>query len=352
MYYLKGTLHLRRSIRIGSYRYVPQALLAICKTLATIQMSNKIYSILLFIINAFSSSNAQIELGEIGIKLYKEHSNSLLIIENNDTIKNKFPERKSSWFINPIPLNNSDSLIIYENFNDVDTSAYIFGQLILMDQKCNVFDTIYKLKSLEYIQSYFPTDNDSLVLIHVCQSDSFRSGYNLAKSKLNIYDFERKSINNIILPDSIAIEYFNQSPWSPENNQFIVSINKYPYLLDNNEIFIYDLNNSSLKRIEKGDKPVWYKKKSREIVYIKNNKLLIHNIETNKNTVIYKSENNRIIDWCRFSNNGKFLVIRGHIEKKMNGYIDASQQYTRIIRLSDMKIFRLNHAFREGDYWN
>ncbi len=316
-------------------------------------MSKYIKYAFFIIISLILSCSSNLTFIDTGNIIYIGRIDSLQIISGKESELIKFPDRDSSWLWCPVPLNQKDSFIIYESYGLQDTINHILGQLILLDDQCNVLDTIYRPKPYESIQTYFPSFNDSLVLIHVCMTDTNDfSTLQLSKSRIYLFNFSSKTCERLVLADSITTIEINQSPWSPGCNSFVFTSMGNTYNQENRRVLIHNIPKSSTTFIDKGSQAIWHSIKDDYLLFIRGCSLIQYEILSKNEKVIYETSENHKIDWFRFSSNKEYIIVQNHIEKQINDIsMDCRATYTAAIHLDDNKIKKVNYHFWDGNYW-
>ena len=256
--------------------------------------------------------------GKIGITLY----DSFYIISNN-SVNYKF-EAKSDKFIHDgfRWLQNKDALIGI-NYSLEDNGNIISADIVSFNLKGKMTNTIYKAGTGEIASNAYLSQNDKYLLFTTVKKGNINldplEGLHRKKA-LNIIEFNSKKVvcNIKNFGDSLDLE-LEENPWLLNQNDFVYSLTKGQFLLDNNSkdmpndvktgIYIFNLHTKKKKLIIPNGHFAVCSPIENRIAFIKEQGVWIKDLKNNKLKRIFEVTSNDKIINIHWTPDGKFIYV-------------------------------------------
>jgi hypothetical protein len=220
----------------------------------------------------------------------------------------KLPTNNDIDFNNPIWLRAQDLVLIKMTERSEDCNNY---SVVTFDLNGHLLDTVYKAAPCTFIE-FMPSPNDKLLLLRVHEYADRYTKPKKGRIKYLIYDITKQLIQDSLTFDNsnLELDKIRETVWSPDSQNVLVLSR-----VDNKGqfAFIYDIKGGK-KLLDSGTNFVWSPTDNNLVSYIKDNKIVFKNLNTNETTNFYSGQEGKRINDFRWNPTGEFLVINfnGH----------------------------------------
>jgi hypothetical protein len=239
-----------------------------------------------------------------GKSIHHEWSGDKLRFNINGQRKEiSLPTKNEIDFNNPIWQRGQDIILMQMTERLGECNNY---SIVTFDMDGHVMDTIYQAEPCTYIE-FMPSPNDKLLLIRTYKSDDRLTNSKERGIKYLVYNISKQAIQDSLTFDqtNLELDKFHESIWSPDSKNVLVFATG-----DNNEHlgFIYNFKDGK-KSLDKGTNFIWSPTNNNLVSYLKDNKIIFKNLDSNEMTVFYQGHENKVINDFRWNPTGEYLVI-------------------------------------------
>jgi hypothetical protein len=320
------------------------------------------YILTFILIIILQSCNAKTDFKIDGLRIMKIHLNinKFIVFSGNQTDTIDLTVFKGHEFIDPVINNAKSDFYLHEYWKNNDLKSY-YHQIIKLDFKGNIIDTIYRALDNEDITSYMLSTNDNLLVI---RSNDYHEWLKSSRSDITMftppfdstkYQIDYKIINvatkeivkQFNLESTFSIPDFNENSWAPNSDKILVTskdINSYPDR-KTDKIYIYDLSANFFTLVDTGYNAIWCPIDENRIAYQKEKNLFLYNIEKNSRILIKTLGEKENIREIRWTPDGKYIYYnycRQRLCNKLFGDIVCYPRnaYAQVIDLDNKTVFK------------
>jgi len=143
------------------------------------------YILTFILIIILQSCNAKTDFKIDGLRIMKIHLNinKFIVFSGNQTDTIDLTVFKGHEFIDPVINNAKSDFYLHEYWKNNDLKSY-YHQIIKLDFKGNIIDTIYRALDNEDITSYMLSTNDNLLVI---RSNDYHEWLKSSRSDITMF---------------------------------------------------------------------------------------------------------------------------------------------------------------------
>jgi hypothetical protein len=247
-----------------------------------------------------------------------------IMYEDSDTAKLRFKFRNDSegsysgftW------LNKQDLFVGSEYVRGKDLSVYK-ANIAVFDLHGRLIERFYEARPGETAARSYPSRSDKYLLFTVDTAEDYKKNPLEGLMRMNsivIMDLQKKQVITVFKDVGIipSFEIF-ESPWLYDESKFIYDISRENGIAnvntagnDSSGIYACDISDGQRKLLIPGARFGICSPTSMKIAYIKDQSIWIRNLETNKDSRIYKASTNEKFQSIHWTPDGKSIYLANY----------------------------------------
>ncbi len=253
-----------------------------------------------------------------GKHIWLEYKGDTLLYFNNGVLKKIRLSNCNDYgcYDNPRLLHKNDCILVIAK-----TQLDSLERIVKIDTTGKIIDTLYTSLKGHYIDDFSISLNDSLVFIREFDDNELRKD----KSPDNVWpefkcfhylvNVDSKNIIDSFVISSRIYLYGSKEPNWDLNSQKVLFIKSLAQTSNNRKsdiAYYYDLKKKTSIFIDSCNNISWIPNDSGAVCIKQDNEIIKFNLLTKNKTILYKASRRESIDDCRFSPNGKYLLVQCH----------------------------------------
>jgi hypothetical protein len=246
-----------------------------------------------------------------------------IIYEDSDTAKLRFKFRNDSegHYSGFTWLNKQDLFVGSEYVRGKDLSEYK-ANIAVFDLHGRLIERFYEAGPGETAARSYPSRSDKYLLFTVDTAEDYKKNPLeglMRKTSVVIMDLQKKQVIKIVNVGTTPSFQIHESPWLYDENSFIYSVTSEQGIAnvstvgsDSSGIYICDIGNGQRKLLIPDARFGICSPTSMKIAYIKDQSIWIRNLETNKDSRIYKASTNEKFQSIHWTPDGKSIYLANY----------------------------------------
>jgi len=312
--------------------------------------------ILLFLIYSCTVGGQEITLeGKIAIEDSNGKNGTVYI----PTARSEFALRydKEVHFSGLHWANTTDSFVGIEYFSN-KIGRIIRGNVVRLDLKGNIIDTVYKSREGELTGNAYLSENDNKLLFTLKTDGKDEGVWKQFNRPVSIVIVDPKSKTIIKKIDDVGLSStvdINESPWLNNEVQFIYDIASGRRVIVKGEneaksnekdagVYIYDLKTDRHSLLVKSGHYGIASPADDRIAYIKENKIWIYDLKSRREKVLYVPNAREEINHIHWAPGGEYIYLT-YIKQYDFGFFSSDAKFLRIDNGSQVAFQRIDRMF-------